>query len=376
MFWLICLLLSAMVAATVTRPLWSPAAPGPDGSGARALFDGQTAEIEADLSAGRIDKAEADARKATIARRLIAATRAAQSGAAERSGRPLALAAALLLPLGALGGYWMLGAKGLPDAPLKARIEMAERARAERPSQAEMRAMLPERPAPEADAEYLALVEQLRAAVAANPEDIQGLELLVRQESALGNLPAAIAAQEQIAALRGTPADKLRVIDLMTFETQNYVSPEAEARARALLAEEPGSTGAQYYLGLMYFQTGRPDLAFAAWRDLPQRNDSQYAELAGLGLPEAAMRAGIPFEAPPAPEAPSQEEAMAAGRAMTEQLAARLASEGGPAEDWARLIRALRVLGEEEQAARIRAEAETRFAEDPAALALIAEAGR
>ena len=47
---------------------------------------------------------------------------------------------------------------------------------------------------------------------------------------------------------------------------------------------------------------------------------------------------------------------------MVEQLGTRLASEGGPAEDWARLISSLAVLGRMEEARAIYAEAQSRFA--------------
>ena len=60
---------------------------------------------------------------------------------------------------------------------------------------------------------------------------------------------------------------------------------------------------------------------------------------------------------------------------MVAGLADRLANEGGPPQDWARLIRSLMVLGEEDRARAIYAEALQVFAEVPDALALIEEAG-
>ena len=61
---------------------------------------------------------------------------------------------------------------------------------------------------------------------------------------------------------------------------------------------------------------------------------------------------------------------------MVDRLAGRLATEGGPPEDWAQLIRSLGVLGRAEEAGRIRDEAGDVFAGDPAALAQIAAAAR
>jgi cytochrome c-type biogenesis protein CcmH len=70
--------------------------------------------------------------------------------------------------------------------------------------------------------------------------------------------------------------------------------------------------------------------------------------------------------------APEDREAMIRG--MVAQLSDRLATEGGPAEDWARLITSLGVLGESAQAGAIWAEAQGVFADDAEALARIRDA--
>jgi cytochrome c-type biogenesis protein CcmH len=61
--------------------------------------------------------------------------------------------------------------------------------------------------------------------------------------------------------------------------------------------------------------------------------------------------------------------------AMVEGLAARLGNQGGPPEDWARLIQALGVLGQVDRARAIWAEARLVFIESPAAQAMIDAAG-
>jgi cytochrome c-type biogenesis protein CcmH len=67
--------------------------------------------------------------------------------------------------------------------------------------------------------------------------------------------------------------------------------------------------------------------------------------------------------------APEDQAAMIEG--MVAGLAARLAAEGGPPEDWARLIGAQIVLGRTDDARAIAAEARMVFADLPDALALI-----
>ena len=63
-------------------------------------------------------------------------------------------------------------------------------------------------------------------------------------------------------------------------------------------------------------------------------------------------------------------------RSMVEGLMERLANEGGSAEEFARLINALSVLGEMNRALAILDEARTSFADHPADLAVINEAAR
>lgn len=63
-------------------------------------------------------------------------------------------------------------------------------------------------------------------------------------------------------------------------------------------------------------------------------------------------------------------------RSMVDSLSDRLASQGGPAGDWARLIGALVVLGDVDQAQAIWTEAQTVFARDAEGLALLQAAAQ
>ena len=63
-------------------------------------------------------------------------------------------------------------------------------------------------------------------------------------------------------------------------------------------------------------------------------------------------------------------------RGMVAQLSDRLATEGGPPAEWARLIRALGVLGDSDQAKAIYDNALDVFAQDSAGLDEIAAAAR
>ena len=100
-----------------------------------------------------------------------------------------------------------------------------------------------------------------------------------------------------------------------------------------------------------------------------------------------AALAGVAYTPPPAAGAPGPDAAdveAAAGMSdadrqamiegMVQRLSDRLASEGGPPEDWAQLISALAVLGHKDRAAGIWAEAQTAFAGKDEALTIVREA--
>jgi cytochrome c-type biogenesis protein CcmH len=61
-------------------------------------------------------------------------------------------------------------------------------------------------------------------------------------------------------------------------------------------------------------------------------------------------------------------------RGMVSGLSERLATEGGPPSDWARLISALGVLGQTDEARAILEEARAQFSEDATALDMFTRA--
>jgi RNase H-fold protein (predicted Holliday junction resolvase) len=143
------------------------------------------------------------------------------------------------------------------------------------------------------------------------------------------------------------------------------VTPEAESVLGEIAEREPENLGLHYYLGLLEAQTGRPDRAFPLWRKVVEEmpEGSLHRRLALGQIEEVAWLAGVDYEAPasPAPPGPTEDEMAATAemdpaqreemiRGMVESLASRLASEGGPAADWARLIASLGVLGDAERA--------------------------
>lgn len=359
----------------------------------RQVYRDQLAEIERDLARGVIGAEEAVRLRSEVARRLLAADRMEANTELTQAGPssvPVMAGLALLVAAG-FGGYAYLGQPGYGDLPLAHRIELAEKRRATRMNQAALEAALPPSPSLEAvDPEFLTLVEKLRQAVASRPDDLQGQMLLARNEANLGNLTASYKAQERVIALKGADAtvtDFLTQATLMIQAADGQVSPEAEALLQKVLARDPRNDTALFFTGITNMQVGRYDLAFRSWKavmdeapqDSPWRAEvmgriESLADVAGVryALPEAMV--GPDAAAVAAAEDMTQEERDAMIRSMVEGLNDRLATEGGTAQEWARLIGALGSLGELERARAIWAEALRNFAGRSAELGFINDA--
>ncbi|MHC0054948.1 c-type cytochrome biogenesis protein CcmI [Actibacterium sp. D379-3] len=398
-FWLFAAILAAFVAALLLLVLLR----GRAGDAPAAAYDlkvyrDQLREVEKDLARGVVTEDDAERVRLEVSRRVLEADRALQAGTdGARAPKPLTwavggLCAALVLG-GSLALYQRIGAPGYPDLPLQARKDAADTARQNRPRQTQAEAMLP--PSPDLDApdpRHQELVEQLRAVVEQRPDDTEGLILLARNEAALGNFKAAYVAQSRMIGLKqdqATAEDFAILAEMMILAAGGYISPEAEAALEQALNRDQTNGSARFYLGLLYAQTGRPDIAFRVWRALLNDSAPDAPWIAPIrdGIEELAWRAGVDYTLPPAAgtpalRGPSDEDMQAAAdmtpeertqmiRGMVEGLNDRLANEGGTAAEWAQLINALGMLGEADRAAAIWAEAQQVFGQRPDQLAQI-----
>lgn len=399
-FWIIAGLTASIVAATLLLPLLRRT--GDDGGtgGDIGIYRDQMSELDRDVARGVIDADEAERARTEIGRRLLAADKAARRAATEAPrGATLAVAGLSVLAIvgGGLFAYDRLGAPGYRDIPLAQRVEFSEQMRDSRVNQAEAeRAVAARRLAETGQADppvppglpqdYVNMVAELRELVPSRPEDVTGWELLATHEARLGRFGAAARAQERVIELKGravTVADKVALIDRLVAATEGFVSPEVDRIAGEILAQDAGNVAARYYTGLLYAQTDSPEIAFRIWRDIVEdaAPDDLHAGLARRQIEDVAFRAGLDYTLPDAP-GPSAEDIAAAQdmapedrqqmiRGMVESLSSRLATEGGSAEEWARLITALGVLGDLEQAEAIWLEGREIFATDPASVEVL-----
>ncbi|MFT6089064.1 MAG: cytochrome c-type biogenesis protein CcmH [Sulfitobacter sp.] len=403
-FWIIAAAGATLVTVLLIRALWRGASAETPSRVEQDLqvYRDQLAEVEREVARGVLSAEDAARAKTEISRRILAAdkSRTTHMQAGRAPSKPLMAVIAVALIGGSLFMYASLGAPGYGDLSLKDRIAFAKNLRETRPTQADAVAGLPETTVGvELSAEYEALLTRLRETVATRPDDVQGQTLLAQNEARVGNFAAAADAQSAVVRLKGADASTEEVVnyaELLIMAAGGYVSPEAEAVLRAVLTRDAENGTASYYWGLMLIQTGRPDQGFRIWDGLLRRGPADapwiepilgqiepVADLAGVEYTIPDIGPGIGQGALPGPSKDDIEaaqdmtpaERMEMIGSMVEGLSDRLATQGGPVEDWARLISSLGVLGQTDRAQAIYDNAVEVFADDPAATDIIARAG-
>lgn len=394
LFWLVAATLVAGAAAWLVYAARA-GLPAPSANPDLGVYRAQLAELERDCARGVIAEADAAPIRAEIARRILDSdrrARAAGPGAARDGGAIVPLAVTGVALLAAVGLYLWLGAPGYPDLPHADRLARAESLKAARPTQAEAEAIATKaRPAPAPPpADIAALMDKLRAAVAARPTDIQGLTLLARNERSLGNLSAAARAQTQLVAALGAKAaadDLAALADVLVNAAGGIVTAEAEAALTRTLALDPKNGTARFYAGLLEAQVGRPDIAFRLWQALLSDGppDAPWVAYIEAEMPILAEAAGTDY-VPPVKGPGAADMAAAAGmsdadraamiQTMVAGLEDRLTTKGGTPQEWAQLMTALGVLGDHDRATAALARATAALAGNPDGLAQVQAAAR
>lgn len=369
-------LIRAMLRAVGTRAQSAAATEAADVT----VYKDQLAEVGRDLSRGTIGPDEAGRLRVEIGRRLLEADRKAQPVSTAAITLPGRLAMLLILALvlpGAVATYWLLGAPGYPDLALKSRLQTLDAAIAARPGQeAELVALGRPRNA-DTDA---ALATELAAMT-----DPTALRDLFRLRLEAGESLAAVRTAERTIAVLGDrtdAADHANLALALVIEAEGYVSPEAEDQLRETLSRDMSNELARYLVGEMFLQGGRYDQTFRFWRPIAEGGNpgspwvvsilERIEEVAGL----AGVRYSLPETGPTSDDmaaaaemSPEERQVMIEG--MVAQLSDRLAREGGPVEDWDRLIRALVVLERKDEAQAIHDEAKAAFAGQAAELSFL-----
>lgn len=400
MFWVICAAMVVLVAGVIALPLLrAPRAAAPNAAYDLGVYRDQLREVDRDLARGVMSTEEAERLRTEIGRKVLDADRAMGHAPAAAAAPRRAVAAVLLVATlaGSVAVYVaMLGSPQMPDAPLSLRFAQADARHKARPSQAEAEAKAPALSVPKPDPQFVALIDQLRKAVAGRPNDEQGLTLLARYEAELGHLGPAREAQAKLIAVKGSRAsatDHVTLAFLMIEAAGGLITAEAEAEIARALQLDPENGQARYLEGLLYAQNDRPDLTFPIWVRLLERGPENAPWIAPIrgAIRDLAWIAGHPEYEPPAPDAagatrpaasapaggpaggpnantpapglagpsaddvaaaqqmtPEARQAMIAG--MVERLKTRLTTEGGTAQEWAQLVRSTAMMGDKDGA--------------------------
>jgi len=357
MIWLVIALLTGVAVFSILWPLSRPAPQPREDAADVAFYRAQIAEIDAELLRGALDEPQAQAAKALAARRLLAA--APDEVAVQdtpRLRRVAAILALVLIPAVALGLYRKIGNPELPDMPLEARLRSKP-----------------------ATTDIAVAVAKIEAHLAAHPEDGQAYEVVAPVYLSMGRYDDAVRAREEALKLLGpTPERYVRYAEALSYSADGLVSPEAEIQIDQALKLDPKFMEARYFQGLAAAQHDEKEAARKIWSamiaELPEGSKVRAAvaeKIAMLDAPDA----GEPSGAAPQAAAPQQAQAPAAARpdpqqeminAMVARLAQRLATKGGDAEEWMRLIRAYKVLNESSKAEGALVDARKALASDAA----------
>jgi cytochrome c-type biogenesis protein CcmH len=354
MIWIV---FAAMTAVVIGALLWPvvKSKPAEDIAGRaaydRAVFRDQLAELDRDVERGTIGRAEADAARNEISRRLIAT-------AQEPAKRPvssfawMAIAATLIVPAVALPLYLRAGSPQLPDVPHALRMANAEK-----------------------NGDMDALIEKVEQHLDANPDDLQGWQILGPAYRRAMRWDDAVVAYRNIVRL--SPPDAANLSDYaeaQVMANQGMVPPPAHDIFRQALAIDPKFPKARFYDALALKQEGKTAEAKAAFdsflKDTPA--DAPWRAMLLAEMQDMSAK-------PPALDQQTMANAsnMSAGdqqamiRSMVDGLEQKLAANPDNLDGWLRLIRARAVLGDTDKAKAAYDKAKAQFATNQDALAQI-----
>jgi cytochrome c-type biogenesis protein CcmH len=359
------------------------------------IYKDQLVEVEKDLEKRVLSKSESDAARIEVSRRILLADKRSKLekqtvSISQNHNKLITFIILIFILAGSFSIYAFLGNPSLPDMPLQARLAEIKENRSQRISQEEAELLVPDEII-EAPSDYLALVSKLRIAMKERPNDIQGLRLLALHEFRLGKYRSARKAHLKIINVLGETATAKDLIDfaeVMIVATNGYVSPEAEFILRRGLEMKPNDGRARYYSGLSMAQSGRPDVTLRLWENLLDEgpDDAPWIPLIKEQIVDVARLVGVNLAQDQLP-GPTSEQINSAEtmsdvdrkemiQGMVSSLSNRLANEGGTVNEWARLIRALGVLGETANASKIWIEAQTIFERNSSDIEILREAAR
>jgi cytochrome c-type biogenesis protein CcmH len=237
------------------------------------------------------------------------------------------------------------------------------------------------------------MISSLEARLVNEPGDVEGWRMLGWSKFRTDDFAGAAAAYAKAVAIAPNDAETQSAYgESLSRAAGGLVTDDAAAALRAAYTADPTDARARFLLGLKKQQDGKPAEALndwltmlngaepaAPWFDEVRGRVVELSLSSGLDvsarLPAARVAAAPLAERPAGPttaqvsdaEAMSPEARQAMIDGMVSRLDARLRANPADLDGWLRLIRARRVLGQEDQALAALAKGRAVFAADPAA---------
>ncbi|MGB1024952.1 MAG: c-type cytochrome biogenesis protein CcmI [Rhodospirillaceae bacterium] len=309
LFWLLAAALATGITAVVVRPLLNRRGTVLDRSEYDLMvYRDQLGEVDRDAARGLLSKAQAEAARLEIQRRMLAADAArdkavaetqspdqapaAKASVAKSSGIPkTATALGLGLPLvGALFYALVTGSPGMPDQPLASRLD------------AQGNVIVNAPPAPGSPEEavaqqaMVARAEALEEAIADDPEDLESLLALAALRRALDQIDEAAALLARAVTVQPDNAEIMAEwgqAQVMAARGQ-VTAPAADTFLRALRLDR-NQPVSRFFLGMARIQQGDAPGGLAIWRDLSNDTapDAPWREMLSDQIAQVATATGI-----------------------------------------------------------------------------------
>jgi cytochrome c-type biogenesis protein CcmH len=340
-FWLTAALLTLAATLTVLLPLTRNKQEFlPPEKNDLEVYRDQLREVEADSARGMIDAPSAEQARIEISRRILNAEKAGGASAVDiekaRSGRVLALAAVLAVPLIAWGIYPLFGAPDTPSMPLAARLANSPQ-----------------------NSSVDELIARAEAHLAQNPGDARGWDVLAPIYLRIGRGADAVNAYRSAIRLEGENFQRILGLgEALIAVSGGPVTAEAEGLFEKAAALAPDDIRPQYYLAQGEMQDGNADGAVKrlqsfldkAPKDAPWRAqvEQTIARIRG-GAPQAPAK-GPTTEDVDAAASMSPEDRQAMVEGMVQRLDESLRENGGDIDGWKRLVRSYMILNRRDDA--------------------------
>ncbi len=386
MLWLfITLLMAAAIAATC----WPFLRRNRIADGASAdIYTSQLNEIAREESLGLTSADDARMARTEIQRRLITTTDEAairEDADMTLTDRTTFIAVAASMAIGSAILYGMVGSPGVgatPQAPMMAAsgggMQVADASAAgDQISVAPVDEM----------------ISSLETRLATEPGDVEGWRMLGWSKFRTDDFAGAAAAYGRAVTIApNDPETQSAYGESLSRAAGGLVTDDAAAALRAAYKADPADARARFLLGLKKQQDGKPAEALNDWLTMLKTAEADapwFDEVRGrvvelslssgidvsARLPAARTAVAPMAERPAGPttaqvsdaEAMSPQDRQAMIDGMVSRLDARLQANPADLDGWLRLIRARRVLGQEDQALAALAKGKTIFAADPAA---------